>query len=112
MAATAPRAYLSLAPGTDRDAALAAIRTAIAGSGVQLLTRQQLVDTDSTSPGTSSRSASARRSTWRACGWRSSACPSGGSPAGHRRDRRGPVDRRPGTQGAHRGRGPRDDKGR
>ncbi|MEV6104102.1 FtsX-like permease family protein [Streptomyces sp. NPDC051940] len=39
----APRAYVSLEPGTDRAAAVTAIRKAVAGTGARLVTRDQLV---------------------------------------------------------------------
>ncbi|MEU3957539.1 FtsX-like permease family protein, partial [Streptomyces achromogenes] len=39
----ARRAYITLDPGTDRDAATAAIRKAVAGSGATFMTRDELV---------------------------------------------------------------------
>jgi putative ABC transport system permease protein len=43
----ARRAYVWLSPGTDRPAALAAIRAAVAGAGATLVTREQLVSSES-----------------------------------------------------------------
>jgi len=43
----ARRAYLLLDPGSDPDAALAAVRTAVAGLGVQVLSRERLVASES-----------------------------------------------------------------
>ena len=41
------RAYLSFAPGTNRDAAVAAVRAALAGAGATLRTREELVASES-----------------------------------------------------------------